>query len=180
MLQIIVPEREFFNDETSEFTKSKAETLQLEHSLLSLAKWESKWRKPFLSSKDKTNEETLDYIRCMIIGPNTNPEIFNAIPGEVFAQIKNYINDPMTATWFSELPGQKRNNRIITAEIIYYWMISLNIPMECQKWHLNRLLTLIRVCSIESQAPKKGNRKEIFSRQAAINQARRAKLKSKG
>lgn len=179
MLTITIPSQELFNDETQEFVSIKGCTLQLEHSLVSLSKWESKWNKPFLSREKKSIAETLDYIRCMTITQNINPEIYNFLTDKNIDDINNYIDAPMTATTFSD-NGSKNNREIVTSELIYYWMISLNVPMECQKWHLNRLLTLIRVCNVKNTPPKKMSRKEIMSRNAALNAARRKKLNSKG
>lgn len=179
MLTITIPSQELFNDETQEFVSIKGCTLQLEHSLVSLSKWESKWNKPFLSREKKSIAETLDYIRCMTITQNVNPEIYNFLTDKNIDDINNYIDAPMTATTFSD-NGSKNNREIVTSELIYYWMISLNVPMECQKWHLNRLLTLIRVCNVKNTPPKKMSRKEIMSRNAALNAARRKKLNSKG
>ena len=179
MLQITVPGREQFNEATNEFITLKEQTLQLEHSLISLSKWESKWCKPFLSNKDKTDEETIDYIRCMTLTQNVKPEVYYNLTIENLNQVNDYINAPMTATTFSN-DRQKPNRDIITAELIYYWMIAHNIPFECQKWHLNRLLTLIRVCSVKNTPAKKMSRSELMSRNASLNAARRAQFNSKG
>jgi len=180
MLIITIPSQELFNEATQEFVSSKEQTLQLEHSLVSVSKWESKWRKPFLSKESKTAEETLDYIRCMTITQNVNPDIYNFLTNDNIKAINDYIDSPMTATTFSELGSKTGNREIITSELIYYWMIALNVPMECQKWHLNRLLTLIRVCNVKNTPPKKMSRKEIMSRNASLNAARRRKLNTKG
>jgi hypothetical protein len=180
VLDILLPEREYFNEEQQEFIKVKSEVIQLEHSLVSLSKWESKWCKPFLGKEEKTNEETLDYIRCMTVTKNIDSSVYAGLPETIFEQIANYINAPMTATWFNEHQGSKKRSEVITAEIIYYWMISQNIPMECQKWHLNRLLTLIRVCSLKNQPPKKMGRKEMLSNRRALNEARRSQLNTRG
>lgn len=180
MLQLEIPERELFDELTSEFIYYKKETLQLEHSLVSLSKWESTWRKPFLSKDPKTIEEMVDYIKCMTITQNVKPEAYLYLPQEVFKNVDTYINLPMTATWFNENENAPKNREIITSEIIYYWMIAHQIPMECQKWHLNRLLTLIRVCNLKSQPPKKQGRKEAMSKRAALNQARRSQHHTKG
>ena len=179
MLSIVVPEREYYDEDKNEFIHSKETTLQLEHSLVSLSKWESKWNKPFLSSKDKTDEEILDYIRCMTITQNVDPSVYLRLSKKNIEQIVNYINLPMTATTFSDRENGKKGE-IITAEIVYYWMISLNVPFECQKWHLNRLLTLIKVCSIKNTPPKKMSKSEILSRNRALNASRRRALGSKG
>lgn len=179
MLTIEIPDQEFFNEETQEFFTMKGQTLQLEHSLVSLSKWESKWNKPFLSKEDKTIEQTIDYIKCMTITQNPKPHIYNLLTDKNILEIKNYIDAPMTATTFSNV-NQGHSREIVTSELIYYWMISLNIPMKCEKWHLNRLLTLIRVCNIKNGPAKKMSKKEIMSRNAALNAARRKKLNTKG
>jgi len=180
VLHVAIPEREFFDETKQEFTKAKGETLQLEHSLVSLAKWESKWCKPFLGKDNKTEEETIDYVRCMTINQNVSPMVYLDISEDVLNQITEYINAPMTATWFNERQDAKKSREVITAEIIYYWMIAQNIPMECQKWHLNRLLTLIRVCSIKNNPPKKPGRREMLSKRNALNNARRSQINTKG
>ena len=180
MLRLVIPSIEMFDGKTQEFIQSKSYELQLEHSLVSLSKWESKWHKPFLTAKDKTNEETIDYIRCMTISQNVDPEAYKFIRQKQIDEIIEYIDAPMTATTFSQ-PNQKPTNKeVITAEIIYYWMIAFNIPFECQKWHLNRLLTLVNVCSIKNQPKKKMGRKEAARNQKALNEARKAKLNTKG
>lgn len=181
MLKITIPSVELFNEKDNTFGEIIPEThLQLEHSLVSISKWEAKYHKPFLSkTEDKTNEEVLDYIKFMTLTQNVNPKVYEYFPLSVVQEIKEYIENPMTATTFSE--GQKKNSReIITSEIIYYWMVSFNIPFECQKWHLNRLLTLIRVCSAKNAPQKKMTTREIMSRNKALNRARRAQLNSKG
>ena len=179
MLQITIPATEMWDESKQEFNHTKERTLQLEHSLVSLSKWEAKWCKPFLSKKDKTYEETIDYIRCMTITQNVDSDIYYCLSNENLEQINDYINAPMTATFFSNT-NSSVTREIITSEIIYYWMIALNIPFECKKWHLNRLLTLIRVCEIKNKPPKKRSPQEIMSQNAALNAARRAELNSKG
>ena len=180
MLQITIPAVELWDERKQEFVTTKEQTLQLEHSLVSLSKWESKWCKPFLTKQEKTFEETLDYIKCMTITQNVDPEVYNYLTNKNIEEINNYIDAPMTATYFSDDKTAKSSREQITAELIYYWMIALNIPFECQKWHLNRLLTLIKVCNIKNQPPKKRSRKEIMSRNAALNAARRKQLNTKG
>lgn len=179
MLTITIPGREMFNEETQEFFSTKEYTIQLEHSLVSVSKWESKWNKPFLGKDKKSIEETIDYIRCMTITQNIDPIVYNGLTTDNIERINKYIDAPMTATTFSNNKG-KLNNEIITSELIYYWMTALNIPIKCEKWHLNRLLTLIRVCNIKSNPGKKMSKKEIMQRNSALNAARRAKLNSKG
>jgi len=187
MLLIELPEREWYDEVKEEFVTTKKESFQIEHSLVSLSKWESKWCKPFLSKDpkdEKSEEEILDYVRCMTITQNVNPNVYLGLPSEISLKIERYINLPMTATWFSDGKGPLGNKpgsrEVITAEVIYYWMIAQNIPMECQKWHLNKLLTLIRVCNIKNAPPKKQNRREMFANRTAINQARRAQYNTKG
>ena len=186
MLQITIPAeiREEFNEETNEFvytTISKEQTLKLEHSLVSLSKWESKYCKPFLSKQEKTNEELLDYIKFMTITQNVSDDTYERLlrSSEAVNDINAYIDSPMTATKFVE-SGGKSSGEQITAELIYYWMISLQIPPEYSKWHLNRLLTLIRVCNVKNQPPKKMKSKDVNARNAALNAARRKQLNTKG
>ena len=180
MLQITIPAGERWDEGKQEFIQVKGHTLQLEHSLISLSKWESKWCKAFLSNKDKTYEETMDYIKCMTITPNVDPDVYNYLTSDNINQINEYIGAPMTATYFSEDKSRKAGREVVTAELIYYWMISLNIPFECQKWHLNRLLALIRVCNIKNQPPKKMSKREIMSRNATLNAARRSQMGTTG
>lgn len=181
MLTIVIPSNEKWNEITEEFIYSKGQTIQLEHSLVSISKWEAKWRKSFLSSKDKTNDETLDYIRCMTITQNVSPEIYFHLTRENLKDIEDYIESPMTATIFRGMPiTQNVSPEIITSEIIYYWMITLNIPFECQKWHINRLLTLIKVCDIKNQPPQKRSTRDIMIENTRINEERKRLLNTKG
>lgn len=180
MLQITIPSQELWDSEKQEFINTKEQVLQLEHSLVSVSKWEAKWCKTFLSKKDKTYEETIDYIKCMTITQNVKPDVYNYLTKSNMEQIQAYITAPMTATWFSDENAGTANREQITSELIYYWMIAFNIPFDCQKWHLNRLLILIRVCNIKNKQPKQMNRREIMSRNAALNAARRKQLNSKG
>lgn len=180
MLQITIPGREQWDDLNQEFVTSKEQTLQLEHSLVSLSKWESKWCKPFLTNKPKTREETIDYVRCMTLTQNVKPEVYYNLTQENLEEIHRYIDAPMTATTFSETESKKTSREVTTSELIYYWMVTLEIPFECQKWHLNRLITLIRVCNVKNQPPKKQSKRETLRQYAALNAARRAKLNSKG
>lgn len=181
MLQITIPSTELWDENKQEFVTIKEQVLQLEHSLVSVSKWEAKWCKVFLSKKEKTYEETIDYIKCMTITQNVNPDVYKYLTKENIDKINEYILAPMTATWFSDEKGGTSGSREqITSELIYYWMLSFNIPFECQKWHLNRLLTLIRVCSIKNKDPKKMSRREIMSRNAALNAARKKQLNTRG
>lgn len=180
MLQITIPATELFDDSKQEFVYTKEQTLKLEHSLVSLSKWESRWQKPFLTKEERTVEETMDYIKCMTITQNVDPDIYNYITNDNVRKVNAYIDAPMTATTFSNNGKGRPNREQITSELIYYWMISLNIPFECQKWHLNRLLTLIRVCNIKNQPSKKMSKGEIMSRNRALNEARKKQLNTKG
>lgn len=184
MLRIVVPGGEQWDEGKGEFLYGKGAVLQLEHSLVSLSKWEAKWRKPFLDEKkEKTPEEMLDYIRCMSLVKDVPEEIYSFLTPENFREINEYIQAPMTATWFSDRKGSGGHGsrgKTLTAEVIYYDMIALGIPFECQKWHLNRLLTLIKVCEEESRPKKKMGRKELMRSNAALNAARRKRLNSRG
>lgn len=184
MLQLVIPAVEGWDEGKQEFVElEKAETLKLEHSLVSVSKWEMKWCKPFISKQKKTREETLDYIRCMTLTQNVDPKLYKRINNDHIDKVNSYISAPMTATWFSEEKGagkSKTSTEQITNELIYYWMITYNIPSEYQKWHLNRLLTLIRVCNAKNKPQKKMNRREILSRNRALNAARKKQLNTKG
>lgn len=183
MLRITIPFTEFYDEAKEEFITINEQTITLEHSLVSLSEWEAKWEKPFLSKEQMTELESLDYIRCMTITENVPLEVYQAIPSDVIKTISDYIAKPMTATWFSEdsKKGKRNNNKIVTAEVIYHWMISFNIPVEFERWHLNRLITLIRVCEEENKPTKKrNNNKSVLDSYAALNNARRQKLNSKG
>ena len=180
MLQLdIVLVPEMWDEIKEEFIPPVTFELRLEHSLISLSKWESKWHKPFLSKQDKSNEELMDYIKCMVMTQNVKPEVYDKLSQDNIEEIYEYINDPMTATVFSEDKG-KPNREIITAELIYYWMIAANIPFECQKWHLNKLLTLIRVCNVKNNPGKKKSQRETMEYYAKLNEARKKKLNTKG
>lgn len=180
MLKIIVPAAEYFDEINEEFIYKKEQVLQLEHSLVSLSKWESKWNKAFLGKQEKTDEEILDYVRCMTVTQHVDPEVYLRLSAENYAAINAYIEAPMTATRFYEEKAQKGNKDTVTSELIYYWMIVYNIPVEFQKWHLNRLLTLIRVCNVKNSPPKKRSKREIFQRNAALNAANKRRFNSKG
>ena len=187
MLEIKVDSRELYIDRTKTFINVPSTTLQLEHSLISISKWEAKWHKPFIQSSDHlTRDEIIDYIKCMTISPgNVKDEVYLALSQKNVNDIISYMQNSMTATWFKEDKNKPKSREIITSELIYYWMIALQIPFECQKWHLNRLLTLIRVCNTKneestSKNKNKMSRKDLMSRNAALNAQRKAKLHTKG
>lgn len=179
MLEITIPGREFYDEQVEEFKFTDDTSLRLEHSLLSISKWESKWHKPFLSMEQKTNSEMIDYVRCMTINKGVDQMVYSGLTAKAIDDINDYIADPMTATWFSNHDGRP-SREIITSEVIYYWMIALGIPFECQKWHLNRLLTLIRVCNLKNSPPKKMGRNEIYNQNRSLNAMRRSKMGSSG
>lgn len=186
MLQITVPSYEGYDGTRNLFIETKEQTLVLEHSLVSISKWESKWHKPFLNNKDfngsgESADPYLDYIKCMTITKNVPDEVYIAIAqsGEILKKIQDYIQDPMTATWFSN-EEHHPNREVITSELIYYWMTVYAIPFECQKWHINRLLTLIHICAIKQEKQKKMSKGETAASNRSLNAARRAKMHSRG
>lgn len=174
MLRITIPAQELYDEKTNKILTVKETTLQLEHSLVSISKWESKWGKPFISddNSNMSTEELVDYVRCMTITQNVDPKAYNYLTVENINEINQYINSPMTATTIKQTTGGTKKEKV-TSELIYYWMVANEIPFDCEKWHLNRLLTLIRICSIKNQPSKKMSKNEILSRNAKVNAARR-------
>lgn len=180
MLEIIITGREAFNEKTNEIIRLEDTKIKLEHSLISLSKWESKWHKHFIGNKSITTEELLDYIRCMTITQNVDPNLFLFMDKANIAAIKQYIDDPMTATTIKNDPNRRHQSRIITSEVIYSRMFDLNIPIDCEKWHLNRLLTLIEVCGIERSPKQRMKPSDVYRQNAALNAQRRRMNKSRG
>lgn len=181
MLTIVVPGVEMFDEMAQEFVTQGDVTLELEHSLVSLSKWESIHEKPFLGREDKTTEEVISYIKCMILTENPPEEILQKLSEKNFEDINRYIDAKMTGTWFNDSPGAPKTRDVITSELIYYWMTIFNIPFDsCERWHLNRLFTLIRVCNIKQAMPQKMSRSELAARNRELNDQRRARLGSKG
>lgn len=179
MLEIQVDGNELFDENRNEFITVKPQVLKLEHSLVSISKWESKYHKRFLECEQPTPQEMLDYIRCMTIN-KVDDKVYFALSRENIKDICAYMNNTMTATTVKDMPGAKRNNESISSELIYYWMVAFNIPFECEKWHINRLLTLIKICNNKNQPAKKMSNREIFNQNRALNAARRAKYHSRG
>jgi hypothetical protein len=180
MLTIVVPGVEMFDEESQEFVTRDDVILELEHSLVSLSKWESIYEKPFLGKQEKAVEEVFEYIKLMTLTPNVPEQVFSKLSETNIMAINGYIDAKMTATWFSEAPGAPQSRDVITSELIYYWMISFQIPFECETWHLNRLFTLIRVCNIKQAKPKKMSRAEIAARNRELNAQRRKQLGTTG
>ena len=181
MLRLTIPSGEYFDEETQEFNFAEETTILLEHSLVSLARWETHWNKPFLSKEKKTKEELIDYVKCMTMTPNVNKDVYDNINDLHLAKVSEYINEPMTATTFREDRSMKHSRDIVTAEIIYYWMVALQIPFDpCERWHLNRLLTLVRVCNIKNQPQKKGVGRDDLARRSKLNAERKKRLGTKG
>ena len=180
MLQLVVPGREMYDEEKEEFFTTKETILRLEHSLVSISKWEARWRIPFLSKDAKTAQQAMDYVRCMTLNQNVNPQVYHALTSEHYRTINEYIDAELTATWITRHEPKKPNMQIVTSELIYYWMVAFQIPMECQKWHLSRLMKLIEICEVKNQPPKKMSKAAIMSRNASLNAARRKALNTKG
>ena len=180
VISVTIPESELFDEVNNEFIKLKGITLQLEHSLIAISKWEASTGKAFLGAKEKTSEETLDYVRCMTITQNIAPEVYNRISPQQLKEINAYINSSMSATKIGSSKESTFMSETVTSELIYYWMFSLGIPLDCQKWHLNRLLTLIRVFSIKNNPPKKMSQKQLMARNRALNESRRKAIGTSG
>lgn len=180
MLRIIVPGDEAFDDSDETFTTVGDVVLELEHSLVSLSKWESKFEKPFLGKEEKTSDEAIGYVIAMTLTPDIPDEIFKRLTEDNFKSINSYLDAKMTATWFSESSNRPDTGVVITAELIYYWMTVFQIPFECQHWHLNRLFTLIQICNIKQEKPKKMSRGDIAARNRELNAQRRKQLGTKG
>ena len=180
MLQITIDENELWDEKTNQFINIEKHVLQMEHSLISISKWESKWCKSFISTRDKTFEETIDYIRCMTLNEDVDPMVYMCLTRKHIEDINAYIEAPMTATHFYQDRDGKSSREQITSELIYYWMITAQIPFECQEWHINRLFALIRVCNVKNTPPKKMSKGEIMRRNAALNAQRKQQLNTKG
>lgn len=180
MLSLRVDDAQFYDEKLEKFITVKGQTLQLEHSLVSISKWEAKYKKPFLNREKKSPEETLDYIRFMTITQNVNPLLYSALTNEQVIKVNKYIDDPMTATTISKVEGKGGSARVITSEEIYYQMVAYQIPWEAQKWHFNRLLMLLRVCDEKNKPKKKIRKGELARRNRSLNAARRARSGSRG
>ena len=194
MLTLTIPGKQNWDPVKQEFLYTAPVELKLEHSLLSLAKWESKWHIPFLSNAGAmTREQGLDYLRCMTVSKGVPPEVYTRLTREQCDALNAYMNDPATATWFrgerkpnEPPPADTRPRRRTgsgtetTAEVIYSQMFQLGIPKECEKWHLNRLLTLIRVCQESQNPPKKMRSREWAAERKALNEKRKAKMHTRG
>jgi len=180
MIEIKLLPQEFWDPVKEEFINTPDMTIRMEYSLVSVSRWERKWKKPYLSVESKTDDEFFDFLRCMTITPKDVPMfVYRSLPQSTINEIIKYMNDPMTATTFPK-DNKTGGREIVTAEIIYYQMFSLNIPLECEKWHLNRLMTQIRVCAVKNAPKKKMSRRETMSQNAALNAQRRKARNSKG
>lgn len=180
MLSLLIKGGELYDESKNEFVVSKDQTIVLEHSLVSISKWESRWKRPFFSKDRKSIEESRDYIKCMTITQNVQDDVYIRMSDSDMQKVNDYIDDSMTATTFAKSDSDSKSIEIITSEIIYYWMVTLDIPMECQKWHINRLLTLIQVCNVKNQKPKKMSRRDLASRNKRLNEERRKAMQTKG
>lgn len=181
MLQINVPAQEYYDERNEMFINIPAVTLKLEHSLFAISKWEAKWKKAFLGKQEKTQEETRDYIRCMTLNEEpVDAMTYTAIPAADLKRVKDYLEDKMSASCLPERDHDEGGDTV-TSELIYYWLVALQIPFECQYWHLNRLLTLVQICNMKNNPDKrKMSRSELLSRNRALNAQRRAQYNSRG
>lgn len=182
VLTIMVGATSVFDETDDRFREDGGFELQLEHSLVTLSKWESEYEKPFLANTDKTADEVLAYIRYMVQSPNPPEDFLEKLTQENVEAINAYINKKMTATWFNDLtPRAKRNSEVVTAELVYYWMTVFRIDWEAQHWHFNKLMTLVRICNLKNDnSPKKMTRGEIQARNRELNAQRRAQMGTKG
>jgi hypothetical protein len=182
MLSITIKGKsELWDPVKEEFRSAKDTTITLEHSLVSISKWESNWRKPFFKREPKTTEEYLDYIKCMTITQNVPDDVYYCLSKDNIIEIQKYIDASLTATWFQKQNNKGSNRAITTSEVIYAQMVEYGIPFDpCQKWHISRLLTLIRVCSENNNQPKKMSKNEVSKMYSSINAQRRAAMHSKG
>lgn len=179
MLQITLPV-ELWDEGKQEFVYLPGQTLELEHSLVALSKWESKLGKPFLTKDAKTYEESLEYLKCMMLTPGVTEDVYEYLMTHKLGMIDEYINSSMTATILPKNSGGKGKREIVTAEVIYYWMIAMQIPSQYEHWHLNKLITLIGVCNVKNSPTKKRSSDEILRDQMALNAERCKQLNSKG
>lgn len=180
MLKVIIEGNESYNEEENLFTQDEEAVLELEHSLLSLSKWESKHQKPFLSKDKKTLDEIYDYLKAMVVTPNADLDALNRCTQSNLNAIQAYIDSPQSATTFGNMPERRGPGEVITSELIYYWMVTFNIPWEAQTWHLNRLFALVRICNLKQSKPKRLSPRELAMRNKELNDKRRAELGTKG
>lgn len=180
MLKIIIESEELYDEETNTFQMTQSFEFELEHSLLSLSKWEAHYQKPFLSSGKLSAEEIIQYVKYMILTPNVTEKMIDTSSNKIFSEVNDYINSSQSATTFGEMPQKRGPGEVITSELIYYWMVAFNIPFECETWHLNRLFSLIRICNIKNSKPTKTSRHDIAMRNRELNEKRKAELGTKG
>lgn len=180
MLKLTIGQEELYDEETEEFRTVGGITIELEHSLVSLSKWESEFEKPFLSGTAKSTEEVLRYIEFMILTPDYPPGVLQELTPEDFTKINEYLDSKQSATTIYDRSKPKGPPQTITSELIYYWMIAFNIPFECEKWHLNRLFALIKICGIKNAKPTKSSRADLAQQRRELNAERKARLGTTG
>jgi len=180
MLKIIVPGTEMFDEEKQEFFTVGDVPLELEHSLVSLSKWESIFEKPFLAEGNRTPEEVFAYVKCMVLTPGVPDEVLYKLNEENYSAINRYIESKQSATWFSEEAPKQRNQETLTSELIYYWLVAFQIPFETETWHINRLFNLIRICDLKQQKPKKMSAAEAAAKRRELNEKRKAQFGTTG
>jgi hypothetical protein len=180
MLELVIGSAEFYDEEKELFVQRGGAVVQLEHSLVSLSKWESIWEVPFLSKESKTSEQIISYIECMNLTPDLPEGFFSRLSEDNYSEINAYIEKKSSATWFNDSPAGRRNSETITSELIYYWLVTFQIPFEVETWNLNRLFTLVKVCNAKNQKPKKQSRNEVVARNRELNEQRKRALQTNG
>ncbi len=180
MLKILVTPTELYDNETNTFTNTEEFEVELEHSLLSLSKWEAKHQKPFLAAGKMTDDEILDYVMCMCLTESVTREMVKGGSDQIFREVNEYINSSQSATTFGEMPEKRGRGEVITSELIYYWLVAFTIPFECETWHLNRLFSLIRICNMKNSKPKKVAPGEAARQRKELNDKRKAEWGTSG
>lgn len=180
MITIDLGTLEYYDSEKNEFVYEEGGKVRFEYSLKMLYEWEGKWKKAFLKgNKNLTTEEAVDFYIMMALDPIDK----KFMTGEAMETLSKYVNDPQTATTFAD--GQNGNTspskgKIFTSEELYAMMITSNVPLDFENRNLNRLITILRVISVQNTPPKKMSKNDIYRQNAALNAERKARLNTKG